>query len=101
MATADINDDFYYLLDNVIKQQSIQETLIIIGDFNTSVGADHEAWPSCHGHFGVAKTNDNGQRLLETCSYHDLCIINTFFSTNPITEYHGGNQGPSTGTSLT
>ncbi|KAK4325144.1 hypothetical protein Pmani_004298 [Petrolisthes manimaculis] len=28
--------------------------------------------------------NKNGQRLLELCSYQNLCITNTFFSTKPI-----------------
>ncbi|XP_074873341.1 uncharacterized protein LOC142024904 isoform X1 [Carettochelys insculpta] len=27
--------------------------------------------------------NDNGQRLLELCTYHNLCITNTFFQTKP------------------
>ena len=43
--------------------------------------ADHATWPSCIGHFGIGKLNENGQRLLELCSYHDLCITNTFFAT--------------------
>ncbi|XP_037803947.1 uncharacterized protein LOC119598372 [Penaeus monodon] len=28
--------------------------------------------------------NENGQRLLELCCYHDLCITNTFFATKPL-----------------
>lgn len=83
MALPDTKDDFYSQLDSAIRQFHEQEPLIILGDFNARVGADHDAWPSCLGHFGVGKTNDNGQRLLETCSYHDLCITNTFFSTKP------------------
>ena len=39
--------------------------------------------PYCHSHFGVGKCNDNGQQLLELCSYHELCITNTFFGTKP------------------
>ncbi|XP_037804507.1 uncharacterized protein LOC119598887 [Penaeus monodon] len=27
--------------------------------------------------------NENGQRVLELCSYHDLCITNMFFATKP------------------
>ena len=26
---------------------------------------------------------DNGQRLLELCTYHNLCIANSFFKTEP------------------
>ncbi|XP_076030439.1 uncharacterized protein LOC143018741 [Oratosquilla oratoria] len=39
--------------------------------------------PPIIGHFGVGKLNENGQRLLEMCSYHDLCVTNTFFATKP------------------
>ena len=66
-----------------IKGYQKQEALIILGDFNAQVDSDNEAWPNCLGHFGVGKCNDNGQRLLELCSYNELCITNTFFSTKP------------------
>ena len=80
-----------------IKGYQKQEALIILGDFNARVGDDYEAWPYCLGHFGVVKCNDNGQRLLELCSYHELCIINTFFSTKP---YHRVSwRHPNSGTS--
>lgn len=41
--------------------------------------------PRCIGHFGVRKLNENGQRLFKLCSFHDLCITNTFFTKNPPT----------------
>ena len=47
------------------------------------MGADITSWPSCLGHFGVGKMNDNGQRLLELCSFHELCVTNSFFRTKP------------------
>lgn len=34
-------------------------------------------------HFGVHKLNEYGQRLLELCSYYDLCMTNIFFITKP------------------
>jgi len=82
-APDDIKDSFYNQLETTIKGYQKQEALIILGDFNARVGDDYEAWPNCLGHFGVGKCNDNGQRLLELCSYHELCITNTFFSTKP------------------
>ena len=53
--------------------------LFLLGDFNARVGYNREAWPTCLGHFGVGKINDNGQRLLELCYYFKLCVTNTFF----------------------
>ena len=38
---------------------------------------------SCLGQFGVGKMNENGQRLLELCTYHDLCIANSYFPMKP------------------
>ena len=53
----------------------------MLGEFNARVGADYKSWSRSIGHFGIGKLYENGQRLLELCSYHDLCITNTFFST--------------------
>ena len=48
----------------------------------TRVGADHqESWPRTTGYFGVGRLNESGQRLVELCSYHDLCITCIFFAT--------------------
>lgn len=51
--------------------------------FQHPVGANHDSWPHCIGHSGVGKLNENGQRLLELCSFRDLCITNTFFHSKP------------------
>ena len=77
-APDDIKDIFYNQLESTIKGYKKQEPLIILGDFNAQVGCGNEAWPNCLGHFGVGKCNDNGQCLLELCSYHELCITNPF-----------------------
>ena len=44
---------------------------------------DFESWSSCLGHHGIGKINENGQRLLEFCTYHNLCITNSYFQTKP------------------
>nr|XP_054750072.1 craniofacial development protein 2-like [Lytechinus pictus] len=82
-SSAEIKDQFYEHLDSVIANVPANEHLFLLGDFNARVGADHDSWPKCIGHFGIGKLNENGQRLLEVCSYHNLCITNTFFSTKP------------------
>jgi hypothetical protein len=60
-----------------------KENLLLLGDFNDLVGADHTSWARCIGHFGLGKLNENGQRLLELCSFNDLAITNTFYPTKP------------------
>ena len=76
-------EKFYEELDCAIKKLPTNEHLYLLGDFNARIGFDHAAWPRCIGHFGVGRLNDNGQRLLELCSLHDMCISNTFFATKP------------------
>ena len=80
-ASAEVKDAFYSQLDSLIQGISRRDNLIILGDFNARVGSDNEAWPNCLGNFGVGKCNDNGQRLLELCSFQELCVTNTFFCT--------------------
>ena len=78
-STADKKDRFYEALDATIKSVPNKEGLYILGDFNARVGADHKAWQTSLGRLGVGKMNENGQRLLELCSFHKLAITNTFF----------------------
>ena len=78
-SSSDAKDAFYSQLDKVIKHIPKNEALILLGDFNARVGNDQDSWPYCLGHFGVGKCNENGQRLLELCTHHHLCITNTFF----------------------
>ena len=82
-STPEMKDKFYENLSSVINSISRNDQLILLGDFNARVGADHDSWPSCLGKFGVGKMNENGQRLLELCTFHNLCIANTYFQTKP------------------
>ena len=64
-ADIDLKDEFYSQLETEISNVPEQEYLLILGDFNARVGADHERWPMCLGREGVGKMNENGQRVLE------------------------------------
>ena len=75
----DEKDAFYEELDALIGQIPQTDDLYLLGDFNARVGSSHEDWPSCIGHHGVGKLNENGQRLLELCGNRQLCITNTYF----------------------
>ena len=82
-STSEAKDAFYECLSAVVNGINSSDQLILLGDFNARVGSDRDSWPSCLGYFGVGKTNDNGQRLLEFCTLHHLCITNTYFNTKP------------------
>ena len=82
-ASQETKDIFYEQLDEKLKTIPTTEEIYLLGDFNARVGAEQDSWPRCIGHFGIGKQNENGQRLLELCAFHDLCITNTFFATKP------------------
>jgi exonuclease III len=83
MAPAETKDSFYAQLSSTISSIPNANRIVLLGDFNARVGADNTAWPSALGCFGTGRLNENGQRLLELCNLHNLCITNTFFSTKP------------------
>ena len=72
-------DTFYAALDEAISKVPKTEGLYLLGDFNARVGAEDQAWPSCLGPHGIGKLNENGQRILELCCFHGLCVTNTYF----------------------
>ena len=55
------------------------ERIYLLGDFNARVGASQESWPNIPGHHSIENMDENGQRLLELCRYHNLCVTNTYF----------------------
>lgn len=56
-----------------------EEQLLILGDLNAKMCADHDSWPSCLGQHGVCKWNTNDQPLLQLCVFHEVCVTNTYF----------------------
>lgn len=49
-----IKDEFYDQLSKKIQTVLNEEQLLIIGDLNARVGADHDEWPSCLERHGVS-----------------------------------------------
>ena len=79
---AETKDCFYDQLNQTISEIG-KEQIVLLGDFNARVGADHETWSDSLGRYGIGKANDNGQRLLELCTLHKMKITNTMFNTSP------------------
>ena len=79
-STDDVKDDFYDRLSAIVRAIPSSENLVVLGDFNARVGADHDSWPVCLGRHGVGRINSNGQRVLEFCCQQGLCVTNTFFA---------------------
>lgn len=50
----------------------VKEQTVLVADVNARVGTYHDFRPSRLGQFSTGKKNDNGGRMLEMCTYHDL-----------------------------
>ena len=83
-SSSEAKDQFYDDLNQTLASIPTNEAIYILGDFNARVGSDHMAWPTCLGYFGRGRLNENGQRLLEMCCLHGLCVTNTFFNCKAI-----------------
>ena len=46
-------------LHSIINSVPHSEHLFLLGDFNTRVGDDHDSSPTCLGHYGPGKINEN------------------------------------------
>ncbi|KAJ7423107.1 hypothetical protein BTVI_11054 [Pitangus sulphuratus] len=72
-------DKFYTDLCRFIQKVPADDKIIILGDFNTRVGKNSEAWKGVLGNHGAGNCNDNGCLLLEFCVAQQLTITNTIF----------------------
>ena len=72
-------DKFYEELNSIILNTPKSDKLMLLGDFNARVGSDNEIWGDVIGQYGVGKCNNNGLRLLQICSEHNLLITNTVY----------------------
>ena len=71
------SDDFYEALQKAIQRINPEEGIIVAGDLNEKVGLQKVG--KTVGTFGIDETNGNGKRLIETCAFNGLKIMNTFY----------------------
>ena len=78
---SDAKDRFYDELSTVINEVSRQEPLFVLGWFQ------RQSWRRPQLLAVLSRSprhwEANGQRLLELCCQHNLCITNTYFKTKP------------------
>ncbi|VDL98662.1 unnamed protein product [Schistocephalus solidus] len=72
-------DEFYKDLNALLATVSKVNSLIVLVDFNASVGIDHAAWQGVPGPHGLGSFNDNCLLLLQTCAEHRLLLTSTLF----------------------
>ena len=63
---------FYDDLDSMISATPWTDKLILLEDFNATVGTDHQTWEGVIGTEGIRKCNSNSLLLLKKCEEHEL-----------------------------
>jgi len=72
---------FYESLQDEINKLPRREDIVLLGDFNASVGNDtYRNWPDVVGKYGFGKHNQRGFNLLQFCAINSLVIANTIFN---------------------
>jgi len=61
-------EEFYRKLNELIKETSRKDVLIVTGDWNAKVGEDREGWEEVMGQYGFGKRNERGE-IAEVCNY--------------------------------
>src|SRR6476619_2787525 len=64
-------------LEEILGKQKGTDNVNVMEDFNAVVGEGKE--DRVVGKFGLGKTNDRGERLIEFCNSQNLVITNTWF----------------------
>ena len=83
-APTDTSDDdlkatFYETLDHNLRRVSPHDIVIILGDINATIGPNRDGVEHVVGPFTSTSTNDNGDRMIELCSSHNLKVASTWF----------------------
>jgi len=72
-------DHCYAMLRSTLMQVPRRDKIIVLGDFNLSIGSDSKIWGNVMGKHGVGNINSSGHRLLSLCSEFGLFVTNTLF----------------------
>ena len=72
-------DSFYNALLSNISIVSLDEYLLVCGDFNGHVGKAPEGFNGVHGGHGFGSHNADGTRIFDLCTAANLAITNTHF----------------------
>lgn len=75
----------YEMLTELIEGIKGEENVVIMGDWNATVGEGREG--IIVGPFGLSKRNDRVGRLVEFCSRYHLMITNTWYQHHPRRRY--------------
>ena len=92
--TDEEKDGFWQELDDYVRSVPSEETLLIGADLNGHVGEQRRGASKCHGNHGYGIRNDEGERILEFATAHELALANTYFikKDNHLVTYASGER---------
>ena len=67
-----VKDAFYAALESMVDQCPRRETLLVLGDFNASIGTDGDGYETCVGPRGSGTVNLNSTKFLVFARSHGL-----------------------------
>ncbi|GJW50259.1 retrovirus-related pol polyprotein LINE-1, partial [Tanacetum coccineum] len=85
---------FWDSLDDLVRECSTTQQLIVAGDLNGHIGANADGFSSVHGGFGYGVRNEEGRSILEFAAAHDLVVVNSFFKKRDahLITFHSGDH---------
>ena len=85
IAEENILQSSYTTLDNLLANIPSKDITILLGDFNSKIGAtqtDHHM-RQVVGNYGLGERNESGEKLIDFCLQRRLSIMNTYFEHHP------------------
>ena len=74
-----VKDEFYQRLESLVARAPAHDMVVVCGDLNAKVGDDRTGVEHVIGAHGIGTRNENGERLVDFCSNHNLVIGGTQF----------------------
>ena len=79
VAAVEDKDTFYDVLRATLDKIKRGDIIFLLGDFNSKVGCHNTNLEHVIGKHGLGMKNDNGDRLIDLCSSHEMVIGGTLF----------------------
>ena len=80
LSTDDEKLEFYNHLQETLDEIPCHDIKLLIGNFKAQIDSNREGQECTIGPHGSGNTTtDNGELLIQLCSFNGLCIGNTYF----------------------